>query len=136
MKLKPIIIENSIIPQLLSQLGPLANIEAITIGPLIICRGELSQITKQHESIHVEQYNDLLVIGFFLVYYFDYLHGIIKYRNDISGTNPSGKPYLSAADKAYYRIRAEQEAYEFEGHRYYLLPGIRKRWKWLKKYKV
>jgi hypothetical protein len=132
--MKPVIIEDSKIPGILSKLSPIGSISAFTLWMLIISDGKISKITKNHESIHVYQYNDLFVIGFLFVYYFDYAHGIIKYRKDISGTTPNGVPYSSLADKAYYRIRAEQEAYEFEDHDYYSL--FRKKWGWLKKYKV
>jgi hypothetical protein len=132
--MKPIIIENSRIPGMISKFLPIGAISAITIWMLIISDSKIDKITKNHESIHVYQYNELFVIGFLFIYYFDYAHGTIKYRKDISGTNPNGVQYSSSADKAYYRIRAEQEAYEFEDHDYY--PLFRKKWRWLKKYKV
>jgi len=131
--MKPIIINNSWIPVFLSKLSPL-DVWAVTIWPFIFCKGEISKCTENHESIHIEQYNDLFVIGFLLIYYWDYMHGYIKYRNDISGINPSGKAYSSSGNKAYYRIRAEQEAYENENDRKYL--SARKRYEWLKKYRV
>jgi hypothetical protein len=131
--MKPIIINNSKIPVFLSHFSPI-DIWAITLWPFIICRGEMSEGTVNHESIHIEQYNDLFVLGFLFLYYWDYMHGFIKYRNDISGVSPHGRPYDSVGSKAYYRIRAEQEAYEFDGDFDYL--ERRKKYEWLKKYKV
>jgi hypothetical protein len=132
--MKLVIIENSRIPGFISKFLPIGAISAFTLWFIVVSDGKIDKITKNHESIHVFQYNDLFVIGFLFIYYFDYAHGIIKYRNDISGINPRGKPYSDNYDKAYYRIRAEQEAYEFEDHDYYFL--FRKKWRWLKKYKV
>ena len=75
------------------------------------------------------------VIGFLVLYFFDYLWGFIKYKNDWEGQkNPRGWEYQSAANKAYYRIRAEQEAYDHELDPDYL--ATRPRFSWIKKYKV
>jgi hypothetical protein len=130
--MKPIIVNNSKIPIFLSKFSPI-EIWAITIWPFILCRGVMSEGTVNHESIHIEQYNDLFVIGFLFIYYTDYLRGYIKYRNDISGSGPHGK-YTSAGEKAYFRIRAEQEAYEFDDDLDYI--SKRKKYEWLTKYKV
>jgi len=116
--MKPIIVNNSKVPAILSALSPI-DIWAVTIWPFIFCRGELSVKTENHESIHIEQYNDLFVVGFLLIYYFDYIRGYIKYRD---------------GNKAYYRIRAEQEAYENQSNSAYL--SVRNRYEWLRKYKV
>jgi hypothetical protein len=131
--MKPIVINNSNIPVFLSKFAPI-DIWAVTIWPFIICRGVMDEHTVNHESIHIEQGNDLLVVGMWFVYYWDYLHGFIKYRKDLSGTSPHGRAYKSAGEKAYYRIRAEQEAYENDNDLSYL--SNRKRREWLKKYKV
>jgi len=131
--MKPIILNNSKIPVFLSKFSPI-DIWAITIWPFIICRGTMDENTINHESIHIKQYNDMFVIGFLPIYLWDYLHGRIKYRNDISGISPHGRPYASVGDKAYYRTRAEQEAYSNDNDLEYL--SKRKRYEWLRKYKV
>lgn len=87
----------------------------------------MNESTVNHESIHIYQYNDLFVIGFLALYAWDYLHGLIKYRNDYEG-------YSSAGEKAYYRIRAEQEAYDNDQDLEYLKR--RKKYEWLTKYEV
>jgi hypothetical protein len=131
--MKPILKNNSKVPEFLSHFSPI-KIWAITLWPFIFCRGEMSQYDVNHESIHIEQYNDLFVLGFLFIYAWDYVHGIIKYRNDISGTDPHGHPYTSVWDKAYFRLRAEQEAYSNDRDLDYLAE--RKRYEWLTKYKV
>ncbi len=124
--MKPILVNHSKIPVFLSHFSPI-DIWAITIWPFVFCRGEMSPGDVNHESIHIEQYNDLFVIGFLILYYTDWFRGLIKYRKDYEG-------YASASQKAYFRIRAEQEAYEFDGDLDYLKN--RKRYEWLTKYKV
>jgi hypothetical protein len=131
--MKPILVNSSKIPAFLSKFSPI-DIWAVTIWPYVFCRGIMSAKDVNHESIHIEQYNDLMVIGFGILYYWDYLHGMIKYRNDIGGLDPHGHPYTSVGEKAYFRIRAEQEAYTNESDLDYLKN--RKRREWLKKYKV
>jgi len=131
--MKPILANDSKIPIFLSYFSPI-DIWAVTIWPFVFCRGQMSENTVNHESIHIEQYNDLFIIGFLAVYLWDYIHGLIKYRNDLSGTSPHGRPYASFGDKAYYRTRAEQEAYDNDNDLDYLFS--RKRKEWLKKYRV
>ena len=58
-----------------------------------------------HETIHIIQEAELLVIGFYLVYIFNYLYNRIKGMNH---------------DKAYRNIIFEKEAYEFEKKPKYL----------------
>jgi len=135
--LKPIIIEGSKIPAILSYIAPL-TIGAISIFPFVIARapkGTMSETTRRHETIHFHQTMELLIVGMLAIYLYDYFVGLIKYRNDWEGQNNSrGWPYLSAGNKAYHRTRAEQEAYESEDIEDYLVN--RKRWAWIKKYKV
>ena len=125
--MKPIIVSNSKILTVLSYISPVNNIWAITIWPFVFCKGEMDDKTINHESIHIEQYNDLFVIGFFIVYVLDWIHGRIKYRSNFSG-------YRSAGEKAYCRTRAEQESYYNEENVNYIIG--RKRYRWLKEYKV
>jgi hypothetical protein len=131
--MKPILVNNSKIPIFLSIFSPI-DIWAITIWPFIFCRGEMNDRDIRHETTHIEQCNDLLVVGTVIIYLWDYFHGLIKYRNDISGLNSRGHPYTSVGDKAYHRTRAEQEAYSNDHNLEYLEK--RKRREWLSKYKV
>jgi hypothetical protein len=113
--MKPIIVENSKIPKALSII---IEIGAITLWPFIFFRGAANKTTLNHEKIHIRQYNELLVIGFLVLYSLDWLWGMIKYKN--------GKT-------AYARIRFEQEAYENQYFDHYLESRARHAWK---KYKV
>jgi hypothetical protein len=116
---KPIFIENSKVPVWLSYLTPI-NIGAITLFFLVFSRGEMDEQTKRHETIHFQQMLETFLIGFIILYYWDYLKGYIKYKKD-------GK-------QAYYSIRAEQEAYHKDSLPNYL--NERKRWRWIWDYKV
>ena len=115
---KPIFIENSRVPVWLSYLAPI-NIGAITLFFLVFSRGEMSDTTKRHETIHFQQMLETLVIGFLILYLWDYLRGYIKYGNGKS---------------AYLGIRAEQEAYQEEDS----VPCLndRRRWRWIFNYSV
>jgi hypothetical protein len=114
---KPIFIENSRIPIWLSYLSPI-NIGAITLGPFVISRGTMSLTTRTHETIHWQQYIDLGILGFPILYLIYWLIGLIKYQS---------------GNIAYYQIPLEQEAYEHQENKYYVIA--RKRWCW-RKYKI
>ena len=111
--LKPIFIENSKIPILLSKIAPI-YIGAITLGFIVFSRGEMTEKTKQHETIHFQQFLETLFIGFLLLYVYDYIMNYIRFRN---GT------------LAYFNIRAEKEAYQHDETPDYL--ETRKRWRWI-----
>ena len=111
---KPIIIENSRIPKILSFFAPI-EIGAISLFPFVFSRGKVSESTRRHETIHFQQQLETLVVFFYIVYLWDY----IKAR--ISGA--TGK-------ESYRNIRAEKEAYENEMSSDYLKS--RPRYSWLK----
>ena len=113
--MKPITI---IAPRFLKALSIIIDIYAITLWPFIISREEMSEDVLNHESIHIAQQKELLVLFFYLLYGWDYLVGLIKYKDK---------------EKAYYRIRFEQEAYENMYNQNYLTE--RKLYSW-RKYKV
>ena len=115
--MKPIIVKESRIPSILSIV---IRVGAITIWPFVFIRKGMNATERliRHESIHIHQYTELLVLGFYPVYVWDWLHGLIKYK---SGST------------AYMHIRMEQEAYENESDESYL--ENRKHYAWLK-YKV
>lgn len=111
--LKPIFVERSFIPKLLSFFAPI-TIGAITLGFIVFSRDEMSETTKRHETIHFQQYLETLFIGFLILYIYDY----IKLR--AKGAK---------GPEAYRMIRAEKEAYENQDDLEYL--ANRKRWKWI-----
>lgn len=112
---KPIFIENSRIPVYLSKLAPI-EIYAITLGPIVISRGEMNEQTKRHETIHYQQYLETGFIGFLLIYLWDYIRGYARYKDGAI---------------AYRSLRAETEAYENDQDETYLSNRVR--WQWLKR---
>ena len=99
----PIVIEGSRIPKLLSIF---INIWAITIWPFIICKGTMSERTLNHEKIHIKQQQELLLIGFYLLYTYYWLKNIIWWRMTIH--------------QAYKEIPFEREAYFNDDYEDYL----------------
>ena len=111
--LKPIFVERSFIPKLLSFIAPI-KIGAITLGFIVFGRGELSETTRRHETIHFQQFLETLFVGFLALYLYDYCTLRLK--------------GYTGAD-AYRAIRAEKEAYSNQNDEGYL--ATRPRWKWI-----
>tara|TARA_R110001599_G_scaffold189313_1_gene384071 strand:- start:124 stop:468 length:345 start_codon:yes stop_codon:yes gene_type:complete len=105
-------------PRFLKTISWVIDICAITLYPFIISREEMSEDVFNHESIHIAQQKELLVVFFYLLYGWDYLRGLIKFRDK---------------ELAYYKIRFEQEAYAQMLNKNYL--ENRKPYSW-RKYKV
>jgi hypothetical protein len=110
----PVFIENSTLPVVLSKVSPI-NIWAINLGLFVFCRGELSEQTKNHETIHYKQTIELLFVGFWLLYFIFWVIGLCRYRD--------GK-------LAYMMSPFEQEAYSNEENLEYL--SQRKLYSWVK----
>tara|TARA_R100001015_G_C4635130_1_gene203604 strand:- start:10370 stop:10738 length:369 start_codon:yes stop_codon:yes gene_type:complete len=110
---KPLFIENSKIPVWLSYIAPI-DIGAITLGPIVISRDEMSEITKRHETIHYQQYIELAFIGFPILYLVFWLNNLLKGQD---------------GDTAYYSIPFEAEAYANDEDENYL--ENRKRYSWI-----
>ena len=111
--MKPIFIEKSKIPKLLSYLSPI-NIYAIALFPFVFCRDIITERVRNHETIHFQQQIETLVLPFYIIYLYDWLKSKIR---GLSGI------------EAYYAIRAEKEAHLNEHNFKYLKE--RKRWHWL-----
>lgn len=113
------VVKSNLVPRLFSVFFSVA---AITLWPFIFVRKHPSfsenKILINHETIHIKQYNELLVIGFLVLYLCDWVRGLIKYKDPV---------------KAYNRIRFEQEAYGNQKNMAYLQNRSRFAWK---KYKV
>lgn len=107
-------VEDSRIPVWLSKIAPI-EINAICLGPVVFSRGKITQTTRNHERIHWEQMKETVVIGFLLIYLYDYLYN--RYALRMEGT------------KAYRNTRAEIEAYGYQEKKDYLVG--RKRLAWL-----
>lgn len=78
---------------------PIKGFTAINLFGVIFARKEykpLSQKTLNHEAIHTAQQKEWLYIGFFILYFIEWIF------------------------KGYKNISFEKEAYENEGNEYYL----------------
>jgi len=104
--------ENSKVPVILSKFSPI-EITAITLGPMVFSRGEMSDQTKNHECIHWQQYIETGIAGFIVLYFIFWLYNLIKFRD---------------GRLAYMSIPFEQEAYTHDGDLSYL--EHRKRYAW------
>ena len=113
--MKPITIISPTFTRLMSIV---IDVYAITILPFIISKEQMSETVLNHETIHIHQQKELLVIGFYLLYLFYYLVGYVKYKDK---------------QMAYYMIPFEQEAYENDQNLDYLKD--RRPYSW-RKYKV
>lgn len=110
--MKPIFIENSKVPVVLSKVSPI-DIWAINLVFFVFCKGELTEETKRHETIHFRQWLELGIIGFAILYP---LFWIIRLIRGSSGA------------QAYYEIPFEIEAYQNDTDPEYLTK--RKLWAW------
>ena len=111
----PVFVENSRVPVVLSKISPI-DIGAISLGLFVFSRGEISEVTRQHETIHYRQWREL---GFVL---FPLLYGFFHLRNRL---------YLRmSGEEAYYENPFEREAYDHQTTEGYL--DDRKLWAWIK----
>ena len=102
--LKPIFIENSKVPVLLSYVSPI-NIGAISLGPFVWSRSTMDSRLRRHETIHFQQQIEGLFVVWLLLYGFFWLFNLIKYRD---------------AALAYYAIPYERESYDNQENEGYL----------------
>ena len=107
----PIIITSKLLTKLFSIV---ISVYAITLFPFIILSEEVDEYTMNHELIHFEQQKELFVVGFYALYVYDFIKGMIKYKNK---------------DMAYYLIRFEQEAYNYESDLGYIVDREKNAWK-------
>jgi len=112
------IIENNILPP--------KGFKALTIGPFIFVKKgtKLSKKDLNHEAIHWEQYKELLIIGFLVLYALEY---IVRFLFPCFITNTTGRRY---SDRVYYSLSFEKEAYMYEDNYSYI--ENRKHFNWLK----
>jgi len=107
----PFIITSSLITKMLSIV---ISVYAITLFPFIILSEEVDEYTMNHELIHFEQQKELFVAGFYILYAYDFIKGMIKYKNK---------------DVAYFLIRFEQEAYNSQNDLGYIVDRKKHSWK-------
>ena len=90
------------------------SVYAITLLPFIVSSEDLDELTMNHELIHFEQQKELYLVGFYFLYVYDYLKGVVKYKDK---------------EEAYRKIRFEQEAYSNEDDLGYIQTRDRNNWK-------
>ena len=113
--LRPIIFENSRFPKFVGLFAPI-DPWAISVGPFVWCKGELSERTRRHETIHFFQQLEMLFVGQWILYGLSYLYNRVIKRMD----GPS----------AYRANVFEVEAYSNDGDETYL--ETREAFAWLK----
>lgn len=113
--MKAILIRGNCIPKIAS-FFLINTIYAITLWPFIFVRSKRwdDAILINHELVHIAQFNELFVVGFYAIYVWDYIRGYIKHRDSY---------------KAYRRIRFEQEAYDNQHDLDYLKERPKYSWK-------
>ena len=89
----PIVLEDSKIPRVLSWV---ISIWAITLWPFILVRGKMDPITLRHETIHIRQQAELLILPFYVLYVAFWLYRWLQ---------------LGDRKAAYYAIPFEREAH-------------------------
>ena len=67
-------------PKFLDLLSIFIKIDAITLWPVVVSREPMDQITINHERIHLKQQEELLVIGFYILYVYYWIRGMKKYE--------------------------------------------------------
>ena len=90
----------------------------MAIFPFILVKHQDLKSNPQlirHESIHLMQELELLIVPFYMLYFANYLINLIRYRDH---------------EKAYLDIIFEREAYAHEADNNYLKQ--RRLWGWLK----
>ena len=107
---------------------PFGGFKAVTIGKWIFCKygTVLTPVDINHEAIHWEQYKELLIVGFPIVYVFLYLVELVRCsvnpeRGRIENIRRNG-----LSKRAYRSIALEREAYEHEEDAEYI--AHRPRW--------
>lgn len=108
---KPIMFENSRVPVLLTKISPI-QVWAVSFFIFVWCRGEMSERTKRHETIHFQQQLELLFAGQWILYGLSWL----KNRITMNGKD------------AYYNNVFEKEAYDNDSKENYLETRPRYNW--------
>jgi len=97
---------------------PFLPVAGMALFPFILIKKSEYKECKSllnHERIHLIQQVELLLLGFYILYLFNYLYNLLKYQNH---------------DKAYFNIVFEKEAYTMETNTNYLRK--RKLWQWIR----
>ena len=100
-------------PGLCRLLSWVVPISGITLWPFILLAQPPDEVTVNHERIHIRQQAELLLLGFYTIYIYEWLH----YR-----------ALGMKGDQAYLLLRFEREAYAHEKELDYL--KTRPFWAW------
>jgi len=109
--------------KVLDRLSIFMRIGGITLWPYVILREKYKKQSYwkkrapriiNHESIHIKQQEELLVIPFYLIYMLEWFIKLFVYGKD-----------------AYYNISFEREAYDNDDNLSYL--SARKHYAWIKR---
>lgn len=98
------------------------KVSGMALFPFILVQSERlkhDKVVIDHESIHIRQQAELLVLPFYLLYLLNYLVNLVVYRHH---------------NKAYMNIVFEREAYANEADPAYLKQ--RKWYNWCRYFKV
>lgn len=76
------------------------------LGLILIVDNKANTVLINHERIHTAQYRELWIIGFLVLYAYEYFRKLLKYRNHMN---------------AYINIVFEREAYHQQDHLSYLI---------------
>lgn len=102
-----------------SKFIPFKGYKAMAFWPFVLVRREYKQfvdgVTLNHESIHLEQQKEMVVLLFYVWYMVEWLIKLIIYHNQ---------------KEAYRNISFEQEAYKFQIDTLYIYR--RKKFGWVK----
>jgi len=101
-------------PKFCKAISIFINVSAITLYPLIISKDTMSDVTLNHERIHLKQQRELWLFGFYFLYILYWLKFLID-----GGT----------CGDAYYNIPFEKEAYENQKSLNYLESRKSHAWK-------
>jgi hypothetical protein len=99
-------------------IAPFLKVDGMAVYPLILVRNKtlkLDEVLIRHETIHLKQAEELLVIPFYLLYLANYLINLKKYRRH---------------HIAYMQIMFEREAYRYEKQEGYLKSRIFWAWRY------
>jgi len=95
---------------------PFLNVDGMALYPFVLVKNRFLKqdaVLIRHETIHLKQAAELLVVPFYLMYLFNYIVNRMKYKGHY---------------RAYYEIVFEREAYRNERETDYL--SVRKLWAW------
>jgi hypothetical protein len=97
-------------------IAPFLKVDGMAVYPFILVKTkalQLDEVLIRHETIHLKQAEELLVIPFYLLYLVNYFINLFKYRKHHT---------------AYMQIVFEREAYGYENQTGYLKS--RPFWAW------